>query len=61
MAGFFREVSRRVFAQELKDSNLTSRDESDQYAPQYLLTPDRGESEPHFHCGHSYRKRRYRH
>ncbi|AKB27919.1 hypothetical protein MSSAC_3279 [Methanosarcina siciliae C2J] len=39
MAGFFREVSRRVFAQELKDSNLTSRDETDQYAPQYLLTP----------------------
>ncbi|AAM06391.1 TPA: DNA-binding protein [Methanosarcina acetivorans] len=39
MAGFFREVSRRVFAQELKDSNLTFRDETDQYAPQYLLTP----------------------
>jgi len=39
MAGFFREVSRRVFSQELRDSNLTSRDESDQYAPQYLLTP----------------------
>jgi len=39
MATFFREVARRVFAQELKDSNLTFRDESDQYAPQYLLTP----------------------
>ena len=39
MPGFFREVARRVFAQELKDSNLTSRDESDQYAPQYVLTP----------------------
>jgi RPA family protein len=39
MAGFFREVARRVFAQELKDSNLTSKDENDQYAPQYLLTP----------------------
>lgn len=39
MAGFFREVARRLFAQELKESNLTSRDESDQYAPQYLLTP----------------------
>lgn len=39
MAGFFREASRRVFAQELKDSNLTSKDENDQYAPQYLLTP----------------------
>jgi RPA family protein len=39
MPGFFREAARRVFAQELKDSNLTSRDESDQYAPQYVLTP----------------------
>lgn len=39
MAGFFREAARRIFAQELKDSNLTSRDESDQYAPQYVLTP----------------------
>lgn len=39
MPGFFREVARRVFAQELKDSNLSSKDESDQYAPQYLLTP----------------------
>lgn len=36
---FFREAARRVFARELKDSNLTSKDESDQYAPQYLLTP----------------------
>src|SRR5450756_1658506 len=39
MAGFFREVARRIFAQELKDSNLASRDESDQYAPQYVMTP----------------------
>ncbi|AKB14305.1 hypothetical protein SAMN02910340_01848 [Methanosarcina thermophila] len=39
MPGFFREAARRVFAQELKDSNLTSRDENDQYAPQYILTP----------------------
>jgi RPA family protein len=39
MPGFFREVARRVFSQELKDSNLTSKDESDQYAPQYILTP----------------------
>ena len=38
-AGFYREVARRVFAQELRDSNLASRDESDQYAPQYVLTP----------------------
>ncbi|MDI9395112.1 MAG: RPA family protein [Euryarchaeota archaeon] len=39
MPGFFREPARRVFAKELKDSNLTSKDENDQYAPQYLLTP----------------------
>jgi RPA family protein len=39
MPGFFREVARRVFAQELKDSNFTSKDENDQYAPQYILTP----------------------
>lgn len=39
MVGFNREVARRVFAKELKDSNLASRDESDQYAPQYILTP----------------------
>lgn len=39
MPGFFREVARRVFAKELKDSNLASRDENDQYAPQYVLTP----------------------
>ena len=37
--GFYREVARRVFAQELRDSNLASKDESDQYAPQYVLTP----------------------
>ncbi len=39
MAGYTREVSRRVFAQEFKDSNLTFKDGDDQYAPQYLLTP----------------------
>ncbi len=39
MTGFYREVARRVFSQELKDSNLASRDENDQYAPQYVLTP----------------------
>src|SRR5674476_1114301 len=38
-ASFYREVARRVFAQELRDSDLTSKDESDQYAPQYILTP----------------------
>lgn len=39
MAGYFREVAKRVFAQELKESNLTFKDGDDQYAPQYLLTP----------------------
>lgn len=38
-AGFYREVARRIFAQELRDSNLATKDESDQYAPQYVLTP----------------------
>ena len=38
-ASFYREVARRVFAQELRDSNLATKDESDQYAPQYVLTP----------------------
>jgi len=36
-ASFYREVARRVFAHELKDSNLASKDENDQYAPQYIL------------------------
>ena len=41
MAGFSREVARRIFAEELRRSNLSFRDgeESHQYAPQYLLTP----------------------
>jgi RPA family protein len=41
MAGFSREVSRRVFAGELKSSNYAFRDgdPQHQYAPQYLLTP----------------------
>jgi RPA family protein len=41
MAGFSREVARRVFAEELKSSNYSFRDgeEQHQYAPQYLLTP----------------------
>lgn len=39
MTTFFREVARRIFAQELKDSDFASKDESDQYAPQYILTP----------------------
>jgi RPA family protein len=39
MAGFSREVARRIFAEELRNSNLAFRDSEDQYAPQYLLTP----------------------
>ena len=39
MTSFLREVARRVFAQELRDSDFASKDESDQYAPQYILTP----------------------
>jgi RPA family protein len=38
-ASFYREVARRVFAQEIRASNLATKDESDQYAPQYVLTP----------------------
>lgn len=41
MAGFSREVARRVFAEELKNCNYSFRESEDQsqYAPQYLLTP----------------------
>jgi RPA family protein len=41
MAGFSREVARRVFAEELRSSSYSFRDgdEQYQYAPQYLLTP----------------------
>lgn len=41
MAGFSREVARRIFAEELRNSNLSFRDGEDQhqYAPMYLLTP----------------------
>ena len=39
MAGYTREVSRRLFAKEFKESNLSFKDGEDQYAPQYLLTP----------------------
>jgi uncharacterized protein len=41
MAGFSREVARRIYAEELKSSNYSFRDGEDQhqYAPQYLLTP----------------------
>jgi len=41
MAGFSREVAKRIFAEELKSSNYSFRDGEDQhqYAPSYLLTP----------------------
>lgn len=41
MAGFSREVARRVYAEELRSSNYAFResDDQNQYAPQYLLTP----------------------
>jgi uncharacterized protein len=41
MAGFTREVARRIFAEELRNSDLAFRegDDLNQYAPQYLLTP----------------------
>ncbi len=41
MAGFSREVARRIFTEELRNSNLSFRDGEDQhqYAPMYLLTP----------------------
>jgi len=39
MAGFAREVARRIFASELRDSDLSFRENEDQYAPLYLITP----------------------
>lgn len=39
MAGFAREVARRVFASELRDSDLSFRENEEQYAPLYLITP----------------------
>jgi len=41
MAGFSREVARRVFAEELRDSNYAFREGEgeNQYAPQYILIP----------------------
>ena len=41
MVGFSREVAKRIFAEELRNSNLSFRDGEDQhqYAPMYLLTP----------------------
>jgi len=39
MPGYFREIAVRMFAKELKDSNLLYREDEEQYAPQYVLTP----------------------
>lgn len=41
MAGFSREVARRIFVEELRRSDISFREGEDQnqYAPQYLLTP----------------------
>ncbi|MCE8422707.1 MAG: DNA-binding protein [Candidatus Methanoperedens sp.] len=38
-SGFVREVAHRVFAAELKESNLQAKEGQDQYSPQYLITP----------------------
>ena len=39
MPGYFREIAVRMFSKELKDSDLLYREEEEQYAPQYVLTP----------------------
>ncbi|MDR2944800.1 MAG: DNA-binding protein [Methanosarcinales archaeon] len=39
MPGYFREIAVRMFAKELKDSDMVYREEEEQYAPQYVLTP----------------------
>ncbi|HPJ30142.1 MAG TPA: hypothetical protein PLZ42_01985 [Methanothrix sp.] len=39
MVGFAREVARRVFASELRDSDYTFREDDSEYAPLYLITP----------------------
>ncbi len=39
MAGYTREVAKRLFSQEFRESNLTFKDGDDQYSPQYLFTP----------------------
>ncbi len=38
-SGFLREIAYRIFAAELKESNLNSREGIDPYSPQYLITP----------------------
>ncbi len=39
MAEFVREVAYRLFAGEFKESNLQVKEGSDQYSPQYIITP----------------------
>ncbi|MBC7086346.1 MAG: RPA family protein [Methanomethylovorans sp.] len=39
MTAYTREVARRLFAQEFRESNLSFKDGNDQYSPQYLFTP----------------------
>ncbi|MDV0447727.1 hypothetical protein MsAg5_16390 [Methanosarcinaceae archaeon Ag5] len=39
MPGYFREIAVRVFAKEIRDSAVVYREEGDQYAPQYVMTP----------------------
>ncbi|HIH36291.1 MAG TPA: DNA-binding protein, partial [Methanocellales archaeon] len=34
-----REVAKRVFAREFGEANMAFKEQDDQYAPQYLLTP----------------------
>lgn len=38
-SGFFREIAHRIFAAELRESNLQAKEGNDQYSPQYLITP----------------------
>lgn len=38
-SGFVREIAHRIFAAELKESNLQAKEGQDQYSPQYLITP----------------------
>ena len=38
-SGFVREIAHRIFAAELKESNLQAKEGQDQYSPSYLITP----------------------
>jgi len=39
MPGYFRETAIRMFAKELRDADIAYREDDEQYAPQYVLTP----------------------